>query len=64
MMEYKAASIWAGYLASWDKIVYGITVGQKYLMENTTLGIPAIFQSEGEHSFCYTKAFVQVHNNT
>ncbi|KAF8834841.1 glycoside hydrolase, partial [Paxillus ammoniavirescens] len=51
MMEYKAGSIWAGYLASWDKIVYGITVGQKYLMENTTLGIPAIFQSEGLHGF-------------
>ncbi|KIJ13936.1 glycoside hydrolase family 3 protein [Paxillus involutus ATCC 200175] len=47
MMEYKAGSTWAGYLVSWDKIVYGITVGQKYLMENTTLGIPAIFQSEG-----------------
>ncbi|KIK96990.1 glycoside hydrolase family 3 protein [Paxillus rubicundulus Ve08.2h10] len=51
MMEYKAGFIWAGYLAPWDKIVYGITVGQRYLMENTTLGIPAIFQSEGLHGF-------------
>ncbi len=40
-------SIWAGYLAPWDKIVYAITIGQKYLMENTTLGIPAMFQTEG-----------------
>jgi beta-glucosidase len=47
MMEYKAGVIWAGYLAPWDKIAYAIYTGQKYLMENTTLGIPAIFQSEG-----------------
>ncbi|KAG9309769.1 family 3 glycoside hydrolase [Chiua virens] len=46
MMELKAGTIWAGYLAPWDKIVYAITIGQQYLMENTTLGIPAIFQSE------------------
>lgn len=41
---------WAGYLAPWEKIVFGIEVGQRYLMENTTLGIPAMVQSEGEHS--------------
>ena len=23
-------------------------IGQKYLMENTTLGIPALFQTEGD----------------
>jgi beta-glucosidase len=43
----KGGAIWGGYLAKWDKIVYAITVGQKYIMENTTLGIPAIFQTEG-----------------
>ena len=47
-MNLKAGAIWAGYLAPWDKIVYAITVGQKYLMENTTLGIPALIQSEGQ----------------
>ena len=52
-MEYKAGAIWAGYQAPWEKIVYTITIGQKYLMENTTLGIPAIFQSEGEDSLPY-----------
>lgn len=52
-MEYKAGAIWAGYLAPWDKIVYAITIGQQYLMENTTLGIPAIIQSEGETLFSY-----------
>ena len=47
MMRYKSGSIWGGYLTPWDKFVFGVTVGQKYLMENTTLGIPAMFQSEG-----------------
>ena len=47
MMAQKGGSIWAGYLAPWDKLVFAITVGQRYLMENTTLGIPAIIQSEG-----------------
>ena len=46
-MRLKGGSIWGGYLAPWEKIVYGITIGQKYLMENTTLGIPALFQTEG-----------------
>ncbi|KAF7792066.1 hypothetical protein EIP86_003094 [Pleurotus ostreatoroseus] len=50
-MSTMSGSIWAGYLAPWDKIVYAITVGQKYLMENTTLGIPAMIQTEGLHGF-------------
>ncbi|KZV79558.1 family 3 glycoside hydrolase [Exidia glandulosa HHB12029] len=40
-----------GYATPWEKFVYGVTVGQKYLMENTTLGIPALIQSEGLHGF-------------
>ncbi|KDQ52012.1 glycoside hydrolase family 3 protein [Jaapia argillacea MUCL 33604] len=51
MIESKAGAIWGGYLAPWDKVVYGIEVGQRYMMENTTLGIPAIIQSEGLHGF-------------
>ncbi|THH04400.1 hypothetical protein EW146_g10188, partial [Bondarzewia mesenterica] len=51
MMSTKAGAIWGGYLVPWDKFVYGVTIGQSYLMENTTLGIPAIFQSEGLHGF-------------
>lgn len=47
MMRLKGGSIWGGYLAPWDKLAFGINVGQKYLMENTTLGIPALFQTEG-----------------
>ncbi|OCH93251.1 glycoside hydrolase [Obba rivulosa] len=51
MLTTKAGEIWAGYLMPWDKLVYGITIGQRFLMENTTLGIPAIVQSEGLHGF-------------
>ncbi|KAI0734869.1 glycoside hydrolase superfamily [Fomitopsis betulina] len=50
-LTYKAGAIWGGYLMPWDKWVYGITIGQQYLLENTTLGIPAIVQSEGLHGF-------------
>ena len=46
-LTYKAGAIWGGYLMPWDKWVFAAEVGQRYLMENTTLGIPAIFQSEG-----------------
>ena len=50
MMRLKGGSIWGGYLTPWDKFVFGVTVGQKYLMENTTLGIPALIQSEGTYT--------------
>ena len=50
-MRLKSGSIWGGYLAPREKISYGINIGQKYLMENTTLGIPAMFQTEGLHGF-------------
>lgn len=48
-MQSKSGSIWGGYLMPYDKFVFAVNVGQKYLMENTTLGIPAMFQSEGLH---------------
>ncbi|OJT03499.1 Periplasmic beta-glucosidase [Trametes pubescens] len=51
MMASKAGAIWGGYLTPWDKFVFGVSVGQRYLMENTTLGIPALIQSEGLHGF-------------
>ena len=50
MMRLKAGSIWGGYATPWDKFVFGVTVGQRYLMENTTLGIPALIQSEGTYT--------------
>ncbi|KAF8890444.1 glycoside hydrolase superfamily [Infundibulicybe gibba] len=51
MMRLKGGSIWGGYLVPYDKFVFAVNVGQKYLMENTTLGIPALIQSEGLHGF-------------
>ncbi|KAG8966842.1 hypothetical protein FRC03_011256 [Tulasnella sp. 419] len=51
MMKYKSGSIWAGYQMPYEKFVYAVEVGQRYLMENTTLGIPALIQSEGLHGF-------------
>ncbi|PCH41789.1 hypothetical protein WOLCODRAFT_177550 [Wolfiporia cocos MD-104 SS10] len=47
----KASGVYGSYLMPWDKWVYGITVGQKFLMENTTLGIPAIVAIEALHGF-------------
>ncbi|TDL14551.1 glycoside hydrolase [Rickenella mellea] len=51
MMRLKGGSSWGGYLTPWNKFVYGVNVAQKYLMENTTLGIPTMIQSEGLHGF-------------
>ncbi|KAG6815763.1 hypothetical protein H0H87_011547 [Tephrocybe sp. NHM501043] len=51
MMRLKGGSIWAGYLTPYEKFSYAVNVGQRYLMENTTLGIPALIQSEGLHGF-------------
>ena len=47
MLDAKGGMIWAGYQTPYDKFVYGVEIGQRYLMENTTLGIPALVQSEG-----------------
>ncbi|KAF7291790.1 Glycoside hydrolase family 3 protein [Mycena chlorophos] len=51
MNEQMSGSVWAGYLMPWNKIVYAINTAQQYFLENTTLGIPAMFQSEGLHGF-------------
>jgi beta-glucosidase len=51
MVSRRGGFIWAGYLTPFPKLTYAITVGQDYMMHNTTLGIPAIFQSEGNHGF-------------
>ncbi|KAJ7597640.1 glycoside hydrolase superfamily [Mycena floridula] len=50
-VRLKGGSIWAGYATPWDKLAFAIETGQRYMMENTTLGIPALFQSEGLHGF-------------
>lgn len=55
-MALKGGAIWAGYLMPWDKLAYAIDIGQRYLMENTTLGIPALIQSEGKCCFLDTSS--------
>jgi beta-glucosidase len=47
MMRLEGGSIWAGYLLPYEKLAYAVNIGQRFLMENTTLGIPALIQSEG-----------------
>lgn len=39
-----------GYPVAWDWIADNIKRAQDYLVQNTTLGIPAITQTEGEYS--------------
>ncbi|EJT98774.1 glycoside hydrolase family 3 protein [Dacryopinax primogenitus] len=51
MMATKSGVIWAGYQMPYEKSIFAVTVGHKYLMENTTLGIPALIQSESLHGF-------------
>lgn len=50
-MEYRAGSFYVGYYANWSTLSNGIRTGQEYLIQNTTLGIPAWVQSEGIHGF-------------
>ena len=45
----KGESIWGRYLVPYDIFVFGVTVGQKYMMENTTLATPA-FQSSNPYN--------------
>jgi beta-glucosidase len=40
-----------GYPVPWDWISDNIKRGQDYLLQNTTLGIPALVQTEGTHQF-------------
>ena len=55
-MRLKGGNLWAGYLTPYEKFVYAVEVGQRYLMENTTLGIPALIQSEGKRCMPTTYA--------
>ena len=56
-MRLKGGSIWGGYSTPYEKFAFAVEVGQRYLMENTTLGIPALIQSEGDTTFncCYSQ---------
>lgn len=47
-----------GYPISWEWLTTNIQIGQNYLQENTTLGIPALVQSEGIHGFLIGNATI------
>lgn len=50
-MENRAGFFYVGYPIAQQWISEGIKVAQDYLIKNTTLGIPALVQSEGIHGF-------------
>ncbi|KAL4890124.1 glycoside hydrolase superfamily [Aspergillus ambiguus] len=57
-MKMKAGSFYVGYPVSWDWIATNVKRAQDYLMENTTLGIPALVQTEGIHGFLLGNATI------
>lgn len=57
-MQYRAGSFYVGYDVNWTTLSDSIKIGQDYLAQNTTLGIPAWVQSEGIHGFLITNATV------
>ncbi|EAW12608.1 putative beta-glucosidase [Aspergillus clavatus NRRL 1] len=57
-MKMKAGSFYVGYPVSWDWIATNVKKAQDYLLENTTLGIPALVQTEGIHGFLIGNATI------
>ncbi|KAJ5576186.1 hypothetical protein N7535_003112 [Penicillium sp. DV-2018c] len=57
-MEMKAGMFYVGYPVPWNWIADNIKKAQDYLVHNTTLGIPAIVQTEGIHGFLVGNATI------
>ncbi|CRG87143.1 hypothetical protein PISL3812_04158 [Talaromyces islandicus] len=57
-MQEKAGSFYVGYPISWEWLTTNIQKGQDYLLQNTTLGIPALVQTEGIHGFLIGNATI------
>ncbi|KAI0107640.1 glycoside hydrolase family 3 protein [Hypoxylon sp. NC0597] len=57
-MHIRAGSFYVGVAIPWKMLSDGIKVGQDYLVQNTTLGIPAWVQSEGIHGFLISNATI------
>ncbi|RAH66042.1 putative beta-glucosidase [Aspergillus aculeatinus CBS 121060] len=57
-MELKAGGFYVGYAVPWDWMVTNIKHAQDYLVHNTTLGIPALVQTEGIHGFLVQNATI------
>jgi beta-glucosidase len=56
-MATRGGSFYVGYPVDQQWIANGIKIAQDYLMKNTTLGIPALVQSEGIHGFLIGKVY-------
>ncbi|KAI2832687.1 CAZyme family GH3 [Aspergillus niger] len=57
-MEMKAGAFYVGYAVPWDWLATNIKRAQDYLLQNTTLGIPALVQTEGIHGFLLENATI------
>jgi len=57
-MATRAGQFYVGYPVPQEWIAAGVKIGQDYLMQNTTLGIPALVQSEGIHGFLIGNATI------
>ena len=57
-MNLKAGSFYVGYPVPQQWIRQGVKRAQDYLMQNTTLGIPALVQTEGIHGFLIGNATI------
>lgn len=57
-MAERAGLFYVGYPVPQQWIADGVRRAQQYLIENTTLGIPALVQSEGIHGFLIGNATI------
>ncbi|KAL4742713.1 glycoside hydrolase superfamily [Aspergillus similis] len=57
-MKAKAGMFYVGYPVPWDWIATNVKRAQDYLLENTTLGIPAFVQTEAIHGFLIGNATI------
>ncbi|TVY37120.1 Periplasmic beta-glucosidase [Lachnellula subtilissima] len=57
-MEKRAGQFYVGYPVPQQWISEGVRIAQDYLIHNTTLGIPALVQSEGIHGFLIGNATI------
>ncbi|KAL4874741.1 glycoside hydrolase superfamily [Aspergillus karnatakaensis] len=57
-MRERAGMFYVGHPIPWDWLATGIKRAQDYLIENTTLGIPAFVQTEAIHGFLIGNATI------
>ncbi|TAQ90308.1 hypothetical protein B7494_g1361 [Chlorociboria aeruginascens] len=57
-MDTRTGQFYVGYPVAQQWIAEGVKIAQDYLMHNTTLGIPALVQSEGIHGFLIGNATI------